>query len=168
MSGARTPLSQRAVATWLAGVATALAVAAAAGVAAAALLPVRVEAGANAAVARRVPAMPPPPEDVRPLMAKAAGRHLVMPAQGLAPVKDTGAAAKLLERLKLQGVVQLGGEYVAYVAVKSGAEATKSRRGGGGSLTVRKDDRVLGFTVKEVAPGKVTLDLDNVIVELRQ
>jgi hypothetical protein len=166
MSAARTPVSDRTAATWLATIATSLALVAAAAVVAAAVLPVRVEAGGNAAVGRRVPAMPPPPEDVRPLMVRAAGAKLILPAQGLPAVKDTGAAAKLLERLKLQGVVQLGGEYVGYVAVKSGAEGTKSRRGG--TQKVRKGDRVLGFTVKGVMPGSVTLELDGVVVELRQ
>jgi len=95
------------------------------------------------------------PRNVEPLLRKLAGRRLIRPAQVQAAVRDGGAAATLLKRLALRGVVEREGDYVAYVEVEK--EGTK---------VLRKNDSILGFQVEEVAPGKVILSLEGVLVEL--
>jgi hypothetical protein len=92
---------------------------------------------------------------VEPLLAKMAGRRLVRPAQVQAAVKDTGAAARLLAKLNLQGVVDIGGELVAYIQVDKRSVKT-----------VRKGEKVLELTVEEIQPGSVKLSLEGVVVEL--
>lgn len=89
------------------------------------------------------------------LMVKVAGSRLIRPAQVQAAVKDTGAAQRLLERLKLQSVVSMGGQPVAYLRVNK--EGVQSVRAGG---------RVLDFIVESVKPGEVKLSLDGVVVTL--
>jgi hypothetical protein len=93
--------------------------------------------------------------DVDGLLKRIAGRRLIEPSQGLAAVKDTGAAARLLASLKLQGVVKTGDRLVAYVDVDKQ-----------GVSTVGAGDRLLDFVVKDVTPGRVTLTLDGVEVSL--
>lgn len=131
---------------------------------AAAVAPIGEAAGGNAAAARRrVPEVASPDADVRSLEVKLAGSKLIRPAQVQPAVKDAGAAQKLLERFKLQSVVQMGGEPVAYVRVAQG--------GGGGAgaaavQTVRRGGRLLDFSVEEVEPGRVRLSLEGVLVDL--
>jgi hypothetical protein len=84
-----------------------------------------------------------------------AGSRLIRPAQVQPAVKDSGAAQKLLARLKLQSVVDMSGEHVAYIRVKD--EGVQAIRGG---------SYVLDFLVESVQPGRVRLSLDGVIVEL--
>ena len=122
----------------------------------AALAPVHV-AGASAAVTRAKPLCPLPAvgQDLRPLLMKMAGRRLIRPGQVKAAVKDSGAAERLLKKLKLQGVVQTGADLVAYIRVDK--EGTKS---------VREGQKVLDFVVARIEPGKVTLTLQGVEVVL--
>jgi hypothetical protein len=96
-----------------------------------------------------------PARDVRKLVGEIAGRALIRPPQVQAAVKDLGLAARLLGQLKLQGVVQLGGESVAYVQVEKQ-----------GVKTVRQGQELLEFVVKEILPGKVVLSMEGVEVAL--
>ena len=89
------------------------------------------------------------------LLEKMAGRGLIRPPQVVAAVKDTGAAARLAKSLKLQGVVELGGSLVAYIEVEK-------RR----VQALRKGETVLGFVVRDIGPGRVTLSLEGVEVIL--
>lgn len=84
-----------------------------------------------------------------------AGRNLIAPAQAQAAVRNTGAAAELLKRMRLQGVVQMNGEPAAYVQVEKE-----------GLKVVRKGDKLLEFSVEAVEPGHVNLSLDGVAVTL--
>ncbi len=93
--------------------------------------------------------------DSQSLLLKMAGRRLIRPAQIQAAVKDTGAAQRLLSKLKLQGVVQMGGDHVAYIQVADR-----------GVQTVRVGSSVLDFMVEAVESGRVKLSLDGVEVEL--
>ncbi len=95
--------------------------------------------------------------DLARLLDQAAGADLIKPAQIQAAVKDTGAAARLVRQLTLKGVVQIGGELVAYIEVKD--QGVKS---------VNKGQKILEFVVKDMEPGKVVLDLDGVEVQLGQ
>ena len=95
------------------------------------------------------------PGDLDGLLKRLAGRALVRPAQVQAAVKDSGAAAKLAKKLKLQGVVRMGDSWVAYVDVSEQ-----------GVKALRKGESVLEFVVKEVEPGKVIVSLEGVEVTL--
>lgn len=99
------------------------------------------------------PAGPPP--DLDGLLREMAGRRLIRPSQTLAAVRDSGAAAKLLGKLKLQGVVQIADGLVAYVQVDKQ-----------GTKTVRAGEKLLDFVVKDIEPSKVTLSLEGVEVSL--
>jgi Tfp pilus assembly protein PilP len=79
-----------------------------------------------------------------------------MPSQVKAAVKDTGVARKLLEKLKLRGVVQIGADQVAYIRV----EKKTTRK-------VREGEKLLSFVVKKIESGKVVLSLEGVEVVLR-
>ena len=92
-----------------------------------------------------------PPADAGPLIDKLAARSLIKATQAQAAVRDTGVSKELLKRLKLQGVVQMPDEMVAYIAVA-----------GEGVCTCRKGERVLEFVIEDIAPGKVVLDLQGV------
>ncbi len=94
-------------------------------------------------------------QDVNGLLMRMAGRPLIRPSQVQAAVKDTGAAQRLLKKLKLHGVVQVGSDLVAYVQVD-----TREVK------TVRKGEKLLGFVVKVIEPGRITLSLDGVEVVL--
>ena len=89
------------------------------------------------------------------LKAQIARRRLIRPPEVKAAVKDSGAAQRLLEQLKLQGVVRMGQEYVAYVKV-----AERPVR------SVRKGEKLLEFDVENVTPGRVVLSLQGVEVIL--
>lgn len=125
-------------------------------VAASVLLPIGDAEGITHVGGReRVPQLTPPDPALRTVFVKVAGSRLIRPGQIQAAVKDTGAAQRLLARLKLQSVVQLGGESVAYVQVADGG-VTKVRRG----------EHLLDFVVEEIAPGNIRLLLDGVEVNL--
>ena len=96
-----------------------------------------------------------PRQDLDPLLRKMAGRRLVRPPQVQAAVKDTGAAKRLLKQLSLEGVVEAGGEFVAYVRI--GKSELK---------TVRNGDVILELLVDTVEPGRITLSLEGVVVYL--
>ncbi len=94
--------------------------------------------------------------DLGPLFAKMAGRRLIKPSQIKAAVKNTGAAARLLKKLKLQGIVQMGGNSIAYIKVEKK-----------GVKSIRQGDKLLEFVVTKVKSNHVVLELDGVEVELR-
>ena len=122
-----------------------------------ALAAVRVDVGdSQVAAAERFQPMPTEMLPLEGLLAKTAGRHLIKPTQVQAAVKDSGAAARLVKKLKLQGVVQLGADRLAYIQVEKQ-----------GTNAVRSGEKVLEFVVSKIEPGKVTLSLDGVDVELR-
>tara|TARA_B100000614_G_C14332253_1_gene405256 strand:+ start:155 stop:637 length:483 start_codon:yes stop_codon:yes gene_type:complete len=102
-----------------------------------------------------VPELVAPDSQLKTILAKVAGSRLIRPAQIQAAVKDTGAAQRLLSRLKLQSIVQMGSEPVAYVRVQ-----------GGSVQTVRRGGHLLDFVVDEIANGNVKLTLDGVSVDL--
>lgn len=93
---------------------------------------------------------------VEPLLLKMAGRRLIRPSQVKAAVKDTGAAAQLLKKLTLQGVVQIGSDQVAYIRVEKK-----------GTRNVKCGEKVLEFVVQKIEPGKITLSLEGVEVMLK-
>jgi hypothetical protein len=95
--------------------------------------------------------------ELEPLLAKLAGMTLIRPAQVQAAVKSDGTAERLLKKLKLQGVVQVGNELVAYIQVDDGGKVVRS---------VRKGQTILDFNVDNVEAGKVTLSLQGVVVVL--
>lgn len=111
---------------------------------------------ANRSAQPSVPEFQGPVADTHSLLTKVAGSRLIRPAQVQAAVKDTGAAQRLLERLKLQSVVNMNGEPVAYVRVNKN-----------GVQSVRAGGRLLDFLVESVKPGEVKLSLDGVVVTLR-
>jgi hypothetical protein len=96
------------------------------------------------------------PTNIQSLLVKIASRRLIMPSQVKAAVKDTGVARKLLEKLKLRGVVQIGADQVAYIRV----EKKTTRK-------VREGEKLLSFVVKKIESGKVVLSLEGVEVVLR-
>jgi hypothetical protein len=125
-------------------------------VVASAVLPIRVDVEAHRPIAPRgIQPLTGATPDLKPLLARMAGTPLIKPAQVQAAVKDTGAAERLLKSLKLQGVVQMGPDLVAYIAVEK--QGTKS---------VRRGEKVLDFVVKEIESGRVTLTLEGVEVIL--
>ena len=93
--------------------------------------------------------------DVSLLLETMAGRRLIRPSQVQAAVKDKGVAARLVKKLKLQGVLRMGDTLVAYIAVKDQ-----------GVQTLREGEMILEFLVKSIEPGKVTLSLEGVEVVL--
>ena len=82
-------------------------------------------------------------------------RRLLQPSEVQAAVKDSGAAAEMLARLKLRGVVQIGDQPQAYVMVVDE-----------GDRTVRVGDKLLEFEVQKISPGSVELSLQGVLVQL--
>jgi len=93
--------------------------------------------------------------EVDPLLRRMAGRRLIRPPEVQAAVKDTGLAGRLIKRLTLEGVVQIGQDFAAYIRVDK-----KSLE------TVRQGQNVLDFVVERIEPGKVTLSLQGVEVVL--
>ena len=68
-----------------------------------------------------------------------------------------------MKRLKLQGVVHIGVEVIAYIEVgEDGAKGKATVR------RVREGENVLSFTVETIEPGSVTLMLDGVLTKLQQ
>jgi hypothetical protein len=106
-----------------------------------------------------VPSVRPRPQDVKALQEMISNRTepLIRPAQSIAAVKDDGRAKKLAERLKLQGVVEMNGELVAYIAVDKGS-----------AVSVRKGATLLDFEVATIDARTVTLSLEGVQVVLGQ
>ncbi len=94
--------------------------------------------------------------DLVSLFGKMVGRRLIKPSQIKAAVKNTGAAARLLKKLKLQGIVQMGGSSVAYIKVEKK-----------GVKSIRQGDKLLEFVVTKVKSNHVVLELDGVEVKLR-
>ena len=127
-------------------------------VAVAAVLPIRASAGYADKPANRqeFQLQMRSSQDVDALLSRTAGRPLVRPPQIQPAVKDTGAAARLVRKLKLQGIIQKGDILVAYIRV-----------GKQGVKTVREGEKVLDFVVKEIKAGRVTLLLEGVQVELK-
>lgn len=95
-------------------------------------------------------------DDVQALVAKVAGNPLIKPAQVSPAVKDTGAAKRLLKKLRLHGITQVGEQRTAYVQIE-GKRVVRLRQG----------DEILGFVVDRVGPAEVVLRLDGVLVMLR-
>lgn len=93
--------------------------------------------------------------DMNSLLLNMAGRPLIRPSQIKAAVKDTGAAAQLLKKLKLQGIVKLGNSFVAYIEVEKHSV-----------VTVRRGEKILEFTVKDIEAQKIVLSLEGVEVSL--
>jgi hypothetical protein len=102
-----------------------------------------------------VPALDPVQKDWNDLVVQVAGSRLIRPVQIQAAVLDSGAAQRLLSRLRLQSVVQIDGAAVAYVRVRDE-----------GVQAVREGGRLLDFMVEAVEPGNVRLSLDGVQVHL--
>ena len=94
-------------------------------------------------------------ENAKELVLRMAGRRLLRPAQVKAAVKDTGTAARLARKLRLQGVVRMGDRLNAYVEIQNQ-----------GVRAVGEGDKVLDFVVKRIEPGKITLSLQGVEVVL--
>ena len=92
---------------------------------------------------------------LQPLLSRMAGVVLIRPAAVQAAVKNDGTAERLLKKLKLCGVVELGEERVAYVQVEKE-----------GVRTVRKGQRLLDFVVEDIEGGKLTWSLEGVVVVL--
>lgn len=110
----------------------------------------------NQAAVRVVSPIDAQRKSIQPLLAAAARRVLVKPAQVHAAVRDSGAAKRLIKRLKLQGVLEVDGAMVAYIHLKDD-----------GLRTVREHDTILEFTVERIDPsGRVSLSLEGVQVEL--
>ena len=125
--------------------------------AAAVFAPIGRTVDASVAAERALPMLPVMREegDLRALLARTAGRHLIRPAQVQPAVKDSGDAQRLLKRLKLQGVVEIGSDMTAYIQLDK--KEVKS---------VARGEKVLGFDVESIEPGKVTLSLEGVRVYL--
>lgn len=137
-------------------IAVTLAVLAAAATVAALFVPIQSASNAALATESRSPtSLPAVGEDLQPLLAAMAGNNIIRPAQVQAAVKDDGAAEKMLAKLNLQGVIQMGDDLVAYVQVEKGSVQT-----------VKTGDKLLSFVVEKVEPSKVSLSLQGVVVTL--
>ena len=104
---------------------------------------------------RQLQSLPQAKQDIKPFLARIAGRYLIKPSQVRAAVKDSGAAQRLVKKLTLQGIVQIGSDLIAYIGVDKQ-----------GTKTVRQGEKLLDFVVQDVKPGKVTLTLEGVEVIL--
>ncbi len=92
---------------------------------------------------------------VTALQGNIAGRALLQPTNAQAAVKDDGAAARLLKRLKLRGVVKMGPQFVAYVQIRAdGRKPNTSKR-------VRAGDHLGDLRVEKIEPGKVLLTFES-------
>jgi len=105
---------------------------------------------------RRIEPIPQGQPELLSLMRQMAGRRLIKPAQIKAAVKDSGVAGRLAKKLKLQGIVQMGGKPIAYVKVEK--QGVKS---------VRRGDKLLEFLVEKIEPDQVILNLDGVQIKLQ-
>jgi len=147
-------LSSRAMAVGLILLALSLAT-----VAAAVFWPLSLEAtaGSNARL-QRIPSIPESHKSWTDLQTTIMNQdhELIKPLQSIAAVKDDGAAARMAQRLKLQGIVYMGGQYVAYVAVDKDPSAASLKAG----MTV------LEFTVVSVEASTITLSREGVQIVL--
>jgi len=120
------------------------------------LLPINIDTKLVGIAGRtRIRPLPVSDQDVQQLIEKTAGTRLIKASQVIAAVKDSGAAAQLLKKLRLQGVVQIGGDLAAYIQVEKQ-----------GTKTVRTGEAVLDFVVDRIEGGRVTLSLEGVAVTL--
>lgn len=106
-----------------------------------------------------VPVIQPPHKPWGDLQSRITGQiqEMIKPLQGIAAVKDDGAAAKMASRLKLQGIVNMGGQYVAYVCVDKGSV-----------VALKAGATILEFSVLSVEEKTVTLSREGVQVVLPQ
>lgn len=123
----------------------------------AAVAPLPTELEHTAAKSRRsIQPLPTLELNLGPLMAAVASRTLIRPSQVQAAVKNTGVAAELLKQIKLQGVMTMGDDVVAYIQVKDR-----------GVKPVREHEEIGGLVVDHIDPsGRVQLSLDGVVVQL--
>jgi len=115
------------------------------------------KAGGSSQAPGRVPAIHPPPKSSGSLQARITGQvqEMIRPLQGIAAVKDDGAAAKMASRLQLQGIVNMGGQFVAYVCVDKGSV-----------VAIKTGGTILEFSVLRVEEKTVTLCREGVQVVL--
>src|SRR4051812_45987071 len=133
-----------------------LATLALAGLALCVFFPIRLpQATGDSHESRTLPPLPHAGQDLQPLLVAMAGNNIIRPAQVQAAVKDDGAAQRLLAKLNLQGVIQMGDDLVAYIQVEKG-----------GVQTVKQGGSIIGLTVEKVEPSRVTLSLQGVLVTL--
>ena len=92
-----------------------------------------------------------PIEDIQPLLAKLAGRRLIQPSRFGASPGDDKSMEEMLKKLKLEGIAELGGERVAYIAVDKQP-----------ARTFRSGEKVLGFVIDDIADDVVWLVLEGV------
>ena len=152
MENTMTKLSSRAMAVGLILLALSLAA-----VAAAVFWPLPLEATAGGGPKlQRVPSIREPHIPQVALQARITNQEpeLVKPLQGIAAVKDDGIAQKMAQRIKFQGTVNMGGQYVAYVAVDNSV------------VSLRAGSKVLEFTVVSVEERSITLDREGVQIVL--
>jgi len=154
MENTMTKLSSRAMAVGLI-----LLVLSLAAVAAAVFWPLPLEAtGGGGPKLQRVPSIREPHIPQVALQARITNQEpeLVKPLQGIAAVKDDGIAQKMAQRIKFQGTVNMGGQYVAYVIVDKEPSPASLRAG----------SKVLEFTVVSVDAKTVTLEREGVQIVL--
>lgn len=121
------------------------------------VVPIKIESDAEGIdLAGQLEPLTDTQRNVEPLLQKMAGRRLIRPSQVKAAVKDTGAAAQLLKKLRLQGVVQIGPDQVAYIRVEKQ-----------GTRKVKCGEKLLEFVVQKIEPGRITLSLEGVEVMLK-
>jgi hypothetical protein len=115
------------------------------------------KAGGSGQAPLRVPAIEPAHRSWADLQTRIARQiqEMIRPLQGIAPVKDDGAAARMASRLHLQGIINTGGEFVAYVSVDKGSV-----------VAVRNGGTILEFSVLRVEERTVTLCREGVQVVL--
>ncbi len=119
-------------------------------------LPVEDVGGRNQTL-QRVPVIQKPHQSWSGLQTQITGRmqELIKPLQGIAAVKDDGVAAKMAARLQLQGIVNMGGQFVAYVNVDKGSV-----------VALRTGSTVLEFSVLKVEEKTITLSREGVQIVL--
>jgi len=115
------------------------------------------ETGASGQAPQRVPAIQPSRRSWGDLQARIARQvqEMIRPLQGIAAVKDDGAAAKMASRLQLQGIVNMGGQFIAYVSVDKGPV-----------VAIKTGGTILEFSVLRVGERTVTLCREGVQVVL--
>lgn len=108
-------------------------------------------------VSERVPVLNSPQKNSGDLQHMITRRveELIRPLQGIAAVKDDGVAQRMAKRLKLQGVINMGGEYVAYIGVDKGQV-----------VAVKAGGDILDFSVIKVDDKSVILSREGVEVAL--
>ena len=104
-----------------------------------------------------LPPIPQKTRSIESLLIQCGTKELIRATRVQAAVKDTGVAKELAKRLKLEGVIELDGQYVAYI-----------KRDKSPSISLREQDTILDFTVRAVKPGRVVLSIDGIDVVLSQ